>query len=160
VCDSLIAQALSSPRLDKDIADFSAQHPGELPPVIVGRFSNTSSEHIDTSIITSTMRSSIINSGKLDFVEDGTAREVVRKERNDQQQGNASDVSSARLGNETAAFFMLSGTVKAIVDQADGTMVRSYFVTASLINVETNRIVWEGSNNEIKKVVKRSKAKL
>jgi uncharacterized protein (TIGR02722 family) len=159
VCESLITDALGAPRVNAYITDFSANHNGENPTVIVGKFRNTSSEHIDTTIISSMMRTAIINSGKLEFVEGGDTRTELRAERTDQQ-GNASEDSAAALGNESGANFMLTGTVKSIVDKAGDRSVRSYFVTATLTNIETNRILWEGENNEIKKVIQRSKNKL
>jgi uncharacterized protein (TIGR02722 family) len=159
VCDTLITDALASPRIDGYIKDFSGSHGGELPTVIVGRFRNTSSEHIDTTIISGIMRTAIINSGKLEFVEGGDTREELRAERQDQQ-GNASEESAAMLANETGANFMLTGEVSSTVDKAGNTTVRSYFVKATMTNVETNRILWEGSNNEIKKVITQAKTRL
>ncbi|GHV74020.1 penicillin-binding protein activator LpoB [Spirochaetia bacterium] len=158
VCDTLITQALEAPRINTYINDFAGSHKGEPPTVIVGRFKNTSSEHIDTSIISSLMRAAIINSGKLEFVEGGAAREELRAERDDQQ-SNASEATAAALANETGANFMLQGEVNSTVDRAGNTTVRSYFVKASLTNLETNRILWEGQNNDIKKVIKQPKAK-
>jgi len=159
VCDSLLQQALSSQRVDEYVQNFVAAHGGDNPTVIVGTFKNTSSEHIDTSIISSIMRSSIINSGKLDFVEGGAAREELRAERDDQV-GNASESSAASLSNETGANLMLQGTVKSIVEKQGNQTLRSYFVTASITNLETNRILWEGNNNEVKKLYTQAKAKL
>ena len=55
---------------------------------------------------------------------------------------------------------MLQGEVSSTVDRAGSTTVRSYFVKATLTNVETNRILWEGQNNDIKKLIQQPKAKL
>jgi uncharacterized protein (TIGR02722 family) len=159
VCEALISDALASPRISSYIQDFSNKHKGVLPTVIVGRFRNTSSEHIDTTIISGIMRTAIINSGQLEFVEGGETRQDIREERQDQQ-GNASEETASALGNETGANFMLTGEVKSMVDQAGNTTVRSYFVTATMTVIETNRILWEGSNNEIKKVIKQTRTKL
>jgi uncharacterized protein (TIGR02722 family) len=159
VCDTLITDALASPRIDDYIKDFSSKNGGELPTVIVGRFRNTSSEHIDTTIISGIMRTAIINSGKLEFVEGGSTRDELRAERQDQQ-GNASEDTAALLANETGANFMLTGEVNSTVDKSGNTTVRSYFVKASMTNVETNRILWEGSNNDIKKVITQAKTRL
>lgn len=158
VCDTIIAQALASPRIDSFVRDFAAKNGGDVPTVVVGRFRNDSSEHIDTTIISGVMRTAIINSGKLEFVEGGEMREELRAERQDQQ-GNASEATAAALGNEFGADFMLTGTVNSQIDQAGKTMVRAYFVNATITNVETNRILWEGRNDEIKKVIKQSSAK-
>ncbi|MDR3304198.1 MAG: penicillin-binding protein activator LpoB [Treponema sp.] len=158
VCNSLIQDCLNSPRVAQFIADYGAANGGNLPTCIVGSFRNTSSEHIDTSIISRTMEIAIVNSGKLDFVAGGDTRAELRAERDDQQ-SNASEDSASRLGNETGANFMLSGAVKSMVDKAGDTSVRSYFVSAELINIETNSRLWMAENNDIKKVIQRPKAK-
>ncbi|MDR1869531.1 MAG: penicillin-binding protein activator LpoB [Treponema sp.] len=155
VCEALIKDCISSPRVDQAIKAMG----GKTPTVIVGRFKNESSEHIDTSIMTSIMETTIFNSGKLDFVAGGATRDALRAERNDQQ-SNASEQTAAALANETGANFMLTGSVKAIVDRAGNQTVRTYFVNAELTNIENNQRMWMGSNNEIKKVIVRAKNKL
>jgi uncharacterized protein (TIGR02722 family) len=159
VCATLIADALASPRIDSYIDSFAAKHRGEYPTVIIGAFRNESSEHIDTTIISGMMRTAIINSGKLEFVEGGAAREDIRAEREDQQY-NANEDTAAQWANETGANFTLQGSVRTIVEQVGNQSIRSYFVTASITNMETNRILWEGSNNDIKKSTTQPKAKL
>lgn len=154
VCTSLIDSCLNSARVSQEI---SAKN--ETPTVIVGRFKNDSSEHIDTEIITTNMRSAIINSGRLEFVAGGSTREELRAERQDQQ-GNASEDTASALGYETGADFMLTGSVKTIIDRAGNQTVRTYVVTAELTSIETNRIVWTEQNSEIKKMVTRAKNKL
>ncbi|MDR2634265.1 MAG: penicillin-binding protein activator LpoB [Treponema sp.] len=154
VCDSLIRACLDSPRVVQTTAQL-----GRLPRVLVGSFKNDSDEHIDTSIIASTMEVAIFNSGKADFVAGGDTRSELRTERQDQQ-GNASEETAAALGNETGADFLLTGTVKTIIDSAGNTATRTYFVTAEMTNIETNSRMWMDQNSEIKKVIQRPKAKL
>jgi hypothetical protein len=154
VCDSLIADCLKSNRVTAEIA-----RKGRLPTVLVGRFKNESDEHIDTSIISSTMEVAIFNSGKLDFIACGDTRNELRAERTDQQ-GNASEATAAALGNETGADFLLTGSVKTIIDRAGNTATRTYFVTAEMTSIETNARMWLAQNSEIKKVIVTPKAKL
>jgi PBP1b-binding outer membrane lipoprotein LpoB len=158
VCDSLLSQAFDAPRVDSFIKEFKGKNGGALPTVIVGRFRNNSDEHINTQLIAGIMRTAIIADGKLDFVEGGEAREDIRGERNEQQL-NSSETSASRLGYEQAANLMLTGEVNTIVDKADNKQTRTYFVKATLTNVETNRILWEGEYNEIKKLIVRAKNK-
>ncbi|MDR1859220.1 MAG: penicillin-binding protein activator LpoB [Treponema sp.] len=158
VCESLIRDCLNSDSVANFIRQFSAQH-RRSPTVIVGTFRNNSSEHIDTTIISKTMEIAIVNSGKLDFVAPGGARDELRAEREDQQM-NSSEATASALGNETGANFMLTGAVSLIEDRAGNTSVRSYFVSAELTDIETNRRLWMGENNEIKKVITRPRAKL
>ena len=159
VSDSLISDALSSPRVATFIQEFSARNGGRLPTVIVGSFRNNSSEHIDTGIISRMMEIAIVNSGKLEFVAGGDTRVELRAERDDQQM-HASEVTAANLANETGANFMLTGSVNVIEDRAGNTTVRSYFVTAEMTNIETNSRLWMGENSEIKKVITRPRARI
>jgi uncharacterized protein (TIGR02722 family) len=154
VCSSLINACLESPRVAQEIT-----RRGGTPTVLVGNFRNDSDEHIDTSIISSSMEIAIFNSGKLDFVAGGSARSEIRAERQDQQ-GNASESTASALGNETGADFLLTGSVKTIIDRAGGTATRTYFVSAELTNIETNGRLWMDQNSEIKKIIQTPKAKL
>jgi uncharacterized protein (TIGR02722 family) len=154
VCDSLIKACLDSPRVAQEIA-----RRGGTPTVLVGNFKNESDEHIDTSIIASTMEIAIFNSGKLDFVAGGGTREELRAERQDLQ-GNASEESAVTVGNEVGADFLLTGSVRTIIDRAGGTATRTYFVSAELTNIETAARMWMDQNNEIKKIIQTPKSKL
>jgi len=155
VCEALIKDCLSSARVEQAIRAKG----GKTPTVIVGRFKNESSEHIDTAIISSIMEAAIFNSGKLDFVAGGDTREELRTERQSQQ-GNASEATASSLGNEKGADFMLTGTVRTIIDRAGNQTARTYFVNAEMTSIETNQRMWMGQNSEIKKVVTRAKNKL
>jgi uncharacterized protein (TIGR02722 family) len=154
VCESLIKACLESPRVAQEIANR-----GGTPTVLVGNFKNDSDEHIDTSIISKSMEIAIFNSGKLDFVAGGSTRDELRAERQDQQ-GNASEESAASLANETGADFLLTGSVKTIIDRAGGTATRTYFVSAEMTNITTNARLWMDQNSEIKKRIETPKAKL
>ena len=60
---------------------------------------------------------------------------------------------------ETAADFMLQGSVTTIVDTAGREQVRTYQVDMQLIDLETNKIIWSDQNNDIKKYIKKSAVK-
>ncbi|MDR0448013.1 MAG: penicillin-binding protein activator LpoB [Treponema sp.] len=153
--EALINQCLATPRL----STFYTTN-RKLPVIIVGRFANASDEHIDTSIMSQRMEAAILNSGKADFVASGDLREQIRAERLDQQQGYTEDATMARLGRETGADFMMTGSVKTIVDRAGNTATRSYFITAELTDITTNRRIWIGEYNEIKKVIRTPSSRL
>jgi len=155
VCESLINDCLRAPRVAQEIQNKR----GKIPTVLVGRFINESSEHIDTSIIADIMEITIFNSGKMDFVAGGAVRDALRAERQDQQT-YASEETAASLGKEVGADFMLFGSVKTIVDKAGNQTARTYYVSAELTNVETNTRLWMGQNSEIKKIIVQPKNKL
>ena len=147
VCESLIADCLASPRLRA-----FAQERGRPPVFVVGRFANESSEHIDTGVIAKRMEAAILNSGRAEFVASAYERDDIRLERGEQQ-GWASEESAKSIANETGADFMLTGSIRTIVERAGTTTARSYYVYAELTDIETNRKIWIGENSEIKKIV-------
>jgi uncharacterized protein (TIGR02722 family) len=154
VCDSLIKSCLESPRVSQE-----ARTLGRNPVFLVGRFRNESDEHIDTSIVADIMESAIFSSGKANFIAGGAARESVREERQDQQT-HASEASASKLGNETGADFLLTGSIKVVEDRKKKTLTRTYFVRAQLTDIETDDFLWIEDYNEIKKVIKISSARL
>ena len=136
----------------------SRREEGRPSVIIVGSFRNDSDEHIDTSIITKRMETAILNSGKADFVASRSERSEIRDERTEQQSWANEDTAKA-LANETGADFILTGSVKTIVDKAGKTAVRTYFVYGELTDIESNRKIWIGENSDIKKVIKTASAK-
>ncbi len=152
VSASLVKDSLSSPWVDR----FRMKNM-KNPVVIVGSFLNKSSEHIDTSIIAKRYEMELINSGKVDMVADVAFRASVRDER-EEQQYFASESTAKALGKEIGADFLLQGSVRTNLDQVGGKSVRTYYVSAELINIETNQKVWVGEDT-IKKMIKQSKYK-
>lgn len=161
VCEDLINQCVSSPR----VAKFSAAE-GRVPTVVLGTIKNESAEHIDTSIVAKRFQNAIINSGVMDFVASSGERGELFEEAAWQEE-HALDYSAdedgeeiSKLDKSNAADFMLMGSVKSIVQSEDNTTVRTYFVYAQMMDVKLHTIVWSGENSEIKKIIKRQKHKL
>ena len=152
VASSLVNDSLSSPWIDT----FRMKNM-KNPVVIVGSFLNRSSEHIDTSIIAKRYEMELINSGKIDMVADVSFRATVRDER-EEQQYFASESTAKALGKEIGADYLLQGSVRTNLDQVSGKSVRTYYVSAELIDIETNQKVWVGEET-IKKMIKQSKYK-
>jgi len=152
VSEALIADFLGAPRVAQMIDGMD-----RTPVVLVGRFRNESSEHIDTAIISTTMETVIFNTGKLDFVAGGAIRDELRDERRGQQE-HARD--AALMRNETGADFMLFGSVRSIVERSGRHSVRTYFVSAEMTNLETNQRLWMATNSEIKKTVMQRRNRL
>jgi len=152
VASSLVEDSLNSPWVDK-----FRMRKMKNPVVIVGNFLNRSSEHIDTSIIAKRYEIALINSGKVDMVADVSFRATVRDER-EEQQYFASESTAKALGKEIGADYLLQGSVRTNLDQVSGKSVRTYYVSAELIDIQTNQKVWVGEET-IKKMVKQSKYK-
>ena len=151
VCEELIRGCVSSP----SVANYKKNN-GRNPIAIVGRISNKSSEHIDTAMVAKRFQTAIINSGIMDFVADSEQRLELRAEKADQAE-NAYETAKS-IGNEQAADFMLQGTVYSHVDAEGNKSVRTYQVDAQLIDIESNRILWQ-DEKVIRKYVKKAAAK-
>ena len=152
VAEALVSDSLRSPWINQ----FRMKN-GQNPVVIVGSIINRSSEHIDTSIIAKRFEIELINTGKVDMVADVAFRATVRDER-EEQQYFASEETAKALGKEIGADYLLQGSVRTNLDQISGKSVRTYYVSAELIDIETNRKVWVGEET-VKKLIQQSKYK-
>jgi uncharacterized protein (TIGR02722 family) len=151
----IVSESLVSDSLLGSWIDQFRMREGKNPVVIVGSIVNRSSEHIDTSIIAKRFEIELINSGKVDMVADVAFRASVRDER-EEQQYFASEETAKALGKEIGADYLLQGSVRTNLDQISGKSVRTYYVSAELIDIETNRKVWVGEET-VKKLIKQSK---
>lgn len=150
VCEELISTCASSPR----VAGFKAES-GRAPVAIVGKISNKSSEHIDTAMVAKRFQTAIINSGVMEFVADSEQRLELRTEKAEQAENAYGTAKS--IGNELAADFMLQGTVFSHVDAEGREAVRTYQVDAQLIDIESNKILWQGEKTISKHIKKPAK---
>lgn len=150
VCKDLITKFLDSPRVARFETDKK-----RLPVIRVGTFKNASSEPIDTTIISKRMQVQILNSGKAEFVADSGVSEELRAEA-EEQSAWATDDSQAQLMAETGADYLLTGSVKTIVQTSGNQQIRAYVVTADATDITTHRIIWSEENNQIKRSIVRS----
>ena len=151
VAEEMISDCLSRPW-------YSAAHTslGKNPTVIVGTVKNQSQEHIATDTFVEDLQRSLINSGKVEFVASKGERGEVRDERLDQDTNAAEETRKAH-GQETGADYMLSGALNQIVDQEGGKAVVFYQTNLKMVDIKSQKIVWNGQK-KLKKYVKRSKA--
>lgn len=113
------------------------------PTVIVQTIRNKTSEHIPVDTFINDIKRSLLRAGKVDFVVSGAERDEVRSER-EEQALNAAPDTVAKFGLEQGAGFALSGTINSIVDSNGDQRVSFYQVDLKLIDMTTNREVWNG----------------
>ena len=152
VCEELISSCIASPRVQA----FKTTK-NRTPVAIIGKISNKSSEHIDTAMVAKRFQTAIINSDVMDFVADSEQRLELRAEKVDQAE-NAYETAKS-IGNELAADFMLQGTVYSHVDESGTEAVRTYQVDAQLIDIESNKILWQGEKY-LSKYIRKASRKL
>lgn len=154
VCEKLIAECIDSGSFNQFV-----RKNGRQPFVKLGTILNLSDEYIDTTIIANKFRNAIINSGELKFVANDGEVTALRKEQLNQAD-HVKVGTEAQVGNETAADFMLQGTVKTVVDQNGKTVQKTYYVDVQLFSVESSEIVWSAENSDIVKLLDRKSLKL
>lgn len=147
VANEMIDDMLSFPWA----SNFERQH-RQRPTVIVTRVANRSHEHIAIPTFVNDIKRAIIRSGRADFVASADERGDLREERRDQEL-NARNAKAQ--GQEQAADFALSGSIESIVDQVGKQRVTFYQVDLKLIDMESNREVWNGQK-KIQKLQKKS----
>lgn len=150
VCNELIEKCIASPR----IARFESEN-GRAPLVIIGRIKNESDELLDTSIVAKRLQTAILNSGVLEFVASSNERTEIREEKFDQSEYASMETAKA-IDNEEGADFMMQGSVRAIVETAGKESFKTYDVTLTLTNIETNRLVWQ-EQSTVRKYIKSKK---
>lgn len=129
--------------------DYNFSQKGN-PTVIVQTIRNKTSEHIPVDTFVNDIKRSLLRAGKVDFVVSGEEREEIRNER-EEQALNAAPDTVAQFGLEQGAGFALSGTINSIVDSNGDQRVSFYQVDLKLIDMTTNREVWNGQK-KIKKL--------
>jgi uncharacterized protein (TIGR02722 family) len=149
VAEAMVEDMLSFPWIDKHL-----KKEGNTPAIIIKSVRNKSHEHIAVDTFLNDLKRAILRSGRADFVADGDTRKAVRDERADQEL-NASFASQNDMGEELGADYALSGSINSTVDQLDGKRVTAYQVDLQLIDITTNREVWNGQK-KIKKYQERS----
>ncbi len=149
VAEEMISDALKRPWL----AQFTEKNKRQ-PVVIIGTILNKSDEHINPELMAKEFRRSLINSGQVQFVAGRQERNEVRDERKDQHSGMADPSTIARMGAETGADFMLKGTVLNTRDELEEYQSVMWQTDFEMIDLSTNRIVWQGEK-KIKKLLDR-----
>lgn len=150
VAEKMVKDMLSFPW----VADHNRRS-DRRPAIIVQSIRNKSHEHISPETFINDLKRAILRSGTADFVASNNVRQEVRAERLDQEVNSSMDTQAA-IGEETGANYALSGSINSFVDELDGKRVTSYQVDLRLIDMSSNREVWNGQE-KIKKFQKKSR---
>ena len=136
VANEMIGDMLSFPWA----RDFEMDN-NQRPAVIIQNISNKSHEHIAIDTFINDIKRAVIRSGRADFVSGGDERQALREERREQELNSK---KAKAQGQELAADFALSGSINSIVDQVGKKRVTFYQIDLKLIDMESNREVWNG----------------
>ena len=133
----------------------SVIHASQRPVVAVEKVQNRTEEHIDTSSLTDKIRTSLIKSKKVRFV-DKQGRAAVDEEYRYGEAGNVSAASVKKRGNQTGVDYLLGGTLSSNVQEVGNDKLIYYKLTMNLTNVTTSEIDCTEEREIRKKYRKRS----
>ncbi|NTS77416.1 penicillin-binding protein activator LpoB [Catenovulum sp. SM1970] len=139
----LVAEAMIDDMLSFPWVSQHYRNNDNRPAIIVQNVRNKSHQHISVETFINDLKRAVLRTGKADFVADADTRGDIRQERKDQEI-NASLATQNEMGQEHGADYALSGSINSFVDQLEGKRVTFYQVDLRLIDMTTNREVWNG----------------
>ncbi len=125
------------------------------PVVIVERVANRTEEHIDTVSMTDKIRTALIKSGKVRFV-NKEERGTISDEYEYHASGNVSGPTAKKKGGQIGADYILSGNIVTNIQQVGNDKFIYYKLTVNLTNLETSTIDCTEERELRKKYKKRS----
>jgi uncharacterized protein (TIGR02722 family) len=130
MADSVIKAMVACPYV------ANAQKP---PVVIVDKVQNRTEEHIDMVSMTDMVRTALIKSGKVRFI-DKQARGTLDEEYNYNASGAVSGPTAKKKGSQIGADYILDGEVATNVQQVGDDKFIYYKITVNMTNIETSTI--------------------
>jgi uncharacterized protein (TIGR02722 family) len=128
------------------------------PIMVVMGIQNRTGTHIDTKAISDTIRNELLNSGKMQFVND-TRRDDLLKEQG-YQLANATPESRVSVGKQLGAKFMITGSLTEIKSEPgrEITLRRTedvyYQLTVEITDLETGLIVLSKQEDRLRRAYK------
>lgn len=134
--------------------DYISKSP-KPPVVIVSRVKNRTEEHIDTVSMTEKIRTALIKSGKVRFV-NKELRGEIDEEYQYNETGAVSGPTQKKKGKQIGADYILNGGISTNVQQVGNDKFIYYKLTMDLTNMETSTIDCPAEKEIRKKFRKKS----
>jgi uncharacterized protein (TIGR02722 family) len=128
---------------------------GKVPAVMLGKMRNRTTEHIDMVALSDKLKTALIQSGKLRFVDANNRRDIAQ-EYEYQQSGYVDPTQAKAPGKQTGSDFLLTGVLSSNVEEVGKNKLVYYKATFRLTHLETSEIVWTDEKEIRKAYQKRS----
>lgn len=125
------------------------------PVVIVERVQNRTQEHIDTVSMTDMVRTALIKTGKVRFV-NKEERGTLDEEYQYHDSGAVSGPTAKKRGKQTGADYILSGAIATNIQEVGSDKLIYYKLTINMTNLETSTIDCTEEKQVRKKYKKRT----
>jgi len=137
------------------IACESVANAAQKPVVAVEKVANRTEEHIDTTSLTDKIRTALIKSKKVRFV-DKAGRSALEEEYQYGESGNVSGATAKKRGKQTGVDYLLGGSIATNVQEVGNDKLIYYKLTMNLTNVDSSEIDCTEEREIRKKYRKRS----
>lgn len=135
VCADIVDQIIDSNRIKR----FAKENARD-PIVTIGRIKDETGEFFDTQIIANSLKTAIIKSGVLEFMANADIRDEMRQELINQAD-HANEAQAKAIDDEDAADYMLTGSVKIMIQNNGKKQERTYIVNIEMTDLRTHRSV-------------------
>lgn len=132
-------QQLADEMIKKVLSCKSISNAKKPPLVIVETVMNRTEEHIDMSALTDMIRTNLINSGKVGFI-NKEERGTLDDEYKYNEGGNVSGPTQKKRGAQIGADYILSGRLATNVQQVGPDKFIYYKLNVNLTNMDTSAI--------------------
>lgn len=109
------------------------------PVVYVERIKNKTEEHIDTESLTDKVRTALIKTGKVKFI-NKAQRDEIEEEIQYNEGGNVSGPTAKKRGKQIGADYFLSGNLSTNIQELGRDKFIYYKLTVNMTNLETSTI--------------------
>jgi len=140
IAEKMVQSLLSAPVIQES----------HRPVLQVATVKNKTNEHIDTKAITDKIRTTLLNSGKVQFTAAEVRQEVLDELEYQRGSGYVDPETRKPVGKQVGTDFLLAGEITSITKQKDDTKDVYYKITLNLVDLETGLISW-ADEKEIRK---------
>lgn len=145
MADTIVKAVVACPEISAD----------KRPVVIVDQVKNNTEEHIDMQSLTDKIRTALIKTRRVKFV-DKEARETLDEEYRYNEAGNVSKEKQKKRGKQTGADYVMRGAMATNIQQVGNDKFIYYKLTMNLTNLESSEIDCTEEKELRKKYRKRS----
>ena len=124
------------------------------PIVVIGKFKNSTSEHIDMRSLADKIQVNLAQTGKFAF-QDKAARQEIAEEYEYQQSGYVAEEAAKGPGQQASADYLMTGEISSIIQEVGRDKMVYYKMTTKLHNLRSGIIEWTDEKELRKKFEKK-----
>ncbi|MCY3000761.1 MAG: penicillin-binding protein activator LpoB [Planctomycetota bacterium] len=149
IADAMVQSLLSSPNLQ--YIDHSGKGDDKRVVLLTGEVNNRTSEHIDTSSITDSIRTALLKSGRIRLAATNQGQDELGTQVRFQMESGRVDPNLIRqFGKQIGADAVMYGNLRSIEKSKDRNLEDGgrktddvyYKFTLEVVNIETGEVIW------------------